>query len=102
MFLKIFPKIEFFFKRRRHVQDILKVSPCSKFHLDIKMTVIRIFIFQYTGYIIPTTKFKCMFWHVLNVAQENKWYHWISELKLHLTDAFFVAFSHIKNSTFFT
>ena len=27
-----------------------------------------------------------MFWHVLNVAQENKWYHCISELKLHLID----------------
>ena len=36
-----------------------------------------------------------MFWHVLKVAQENKWYHWISELKLHLIDTFFIAFGHI-------
>ena len=41
-------------------------------------------------------KFKCMFWHVLKVAQENKWYHWISELKLHLINIFFIAFGFLK------
>ena len=41
-----------------------------------------------------TTKLKCMFWHVLTVAQESKWYHWNSELKLHLMDTIFNAFGH--------
>ena len=46
------------------------------------------------GYII-LQKFECMFWHVIEVAQENKWYHWISEAKLHLLDTFFIVFDHI-------
>ena len=36
-----------------------------------------------------------MFWHVLKVAQDNKWHLWISELKLHLIDTLFITFGHI-------
>ena len=42
-----------------------------------------------------------MFWHVLKVSQENKWCHWIPELKLHLIDTFFIACGQMKNLTFF-
>ena len=38
--------------------------------------------------------------HVLKVAQENKWYHWISELKLHLIEPFYCFWSHLKADLF--
>ena len=71
-------------------------APVAKFSLIyLKMADLSaLFIFQYTGYMI-LHKFKCMFWHVLNIAQENKWCHWISELKLHLIDTSFIAFGNI-------
>ena len=63
--------------------------------------VIRFFIFQYACY-ITLQKYKCMFWHVLKVAQENKWYHWISELKLHLIDTFLLLLVAFKTWPFLT
>ena len=71
-FENISKKFEFKKKRRKHDQDILNMSSCTKFQFDISENgrVIRFFIFQYTGYIIPQ-KFKCMFWHVIKVGQEN-------------------------------
>ena len=64
VFFKVFPKtLVFFEKRRKIIHDILKVSPCSNFHVDISENgwVIRFLIFQYTGYIYVLQKFKCIF-----------------------------------------
>ena len=77
MFLKIFPKILSFSKKRiEHIQDIHKVSSCSKFQLDISENgwVSRFFIFQYTGYIIlqNLNACFCMFW---KSHKKTKWYH---------------------------
>ena len=101
-FWKYFWKFWVFF-RRNHVQDILKVSPCSNFQLDISDNgwVIRFFVFRYAGYIILHT-FNCMFWHDLKVAQENKWCHWISELKLHLINTLLLLLVTFKIRPFFT
>ena len=38
---------------------------------------------------------------ILDIAQENKWHHRISELKLHLLDTFFVDIYQLQNLTFF-
>ena len=102
VFENISHNFEFFKKHRKRVQDNLMVSPCSNFQLDISENgwVIRFFIFQYTGYII-LQKFKSMFWHVLKVAQEHKWCHWISELKLHLVDTFLLLLVTFKTWLFF-
>ena len=65
--------IDCFRKRRTNVTNILKVSFCSNFQLNISENGwdIRFFIFQYTGHIIGTTKFKCMFWYVLKAPKKT-------------------------------
>ena len=89
IFFYIYENFEFFRKRRKHVQKSSRWATIAILSLiSQKMTELSVFfIFQYISYII-LQKFKCMFWHVLKVAQENKWYHWTSVLKLHLTDTF--------------
>ena len=83
----------------------LRWAPVAMFSLiSQKMAELSAFSF----FSIPVTlhilqKLKCMFWHVLKVAQKkNKWHHWISEVQLHLRDTFLLLLVTFKIWPFLT
>ena len=90
MFLKIFPKIYGFSKNAEDVSKIFSsLAFVANFSL-ISQQMVELSSFSFFS-ILVTLYYKKNQMHVLACSKSRtrkKWYHWISELNLHLIDTF--------------